>query len=267
MGEKKKVLFFRKCKYGKCLKYANGLQALSLGRRQVCDALCLMRRDEHRVLCSEHCAPSSCSEHCELCMWFLFRTMCMYCVIGLHDQSVLCQPLFFWIYCKNIYLSRSFVILALSRTVKNILSLSLLFSLLLLLLLWLLFSSNTCFFLTQLKMVLIMRYIIIIVLLLLFGWLVVCITTEKANKIGQEWNLQKGNFFFWASFRLSVCWRGLKDVLTSNLTGYGDHVCLQRGLPAIESSPSQGDDFHFLNFFANTIPQVLTDFSTMICQL
>ena len=30
---------------------------------------------------------------------------------------------------------------------------------------------------------------------------------------------------------------------------------------------SQGDDFHFLNFFANTIPQVLTDFSTMICQL
>ena len=123
------------------------------------------------------------------------------------------------------------------------------------------------FFLTQLKMVLIMRYIIIIVLLLLFGWLVVCITTEKANKIGQEWNLQKENFIFWASFRLSVCWRGLKDVLTSNLTGYGDHVCLQRGLPAIESSPSQGDDFHFLNFFANTIPQVLTDFSTMICQL
>ena len=52
------------------------------------------------------------------------------------------------------------------------------------------------FFLTQLKMVLIMRYIIIIVLLLLFGWLVVCITTEKANKIGQEWNLQKENSIF-----------------------------------------------------------------------
>ena len=33
-------------------------------------------------------------------------------------------------------------------------------------------------------------------LLLLFGWLVVCITTEKANKIGQEWNLQKENFIF-----------------------------------------------------------------------
>ena len=34
----------------------------------------------------------------------------------IHDLSALCQPLFFWIYCNNIYLSRSFAIPALSRT-------------------------------------------------------------------------------------------------------------------------------------------------------
>ena len=60
LGRGEKALVFRKCKYGKCLKHANGLQALSLGRRQVCDALCLMRRDEH-------CALSS-----------LFRALCMW---------------------------------------------------------------------------------------------------------------------------------------------------------------------------------------------
>ena len=122
------------------------------------------------------------------------------------------------------------------------------------------------FFLTQLKMVLIMRYIIIIVLLLLFGWLVVCITTEKANKIGQEWNLQKENFIFLSQLSTFCVLKGVKGRLDVQFNWLWRPRLLTERTSSYRVL-SQGDDFHFLNFFANTIPQVLTDFSTMICQL
>ena len=99
-------------------------------------------------------------------------------------------------------------------------------------------------------------------------WMVGCMYNNwkgQQNRTGME--SSEGKLYFLSQLSTFCVLKGVKGRLDVQFNWLWRPRLLTERTSSYRVLSSQGDDFHFLNFFANTIPQVLTDFSTMICQL